>query len=114
MLKITLLGLGLLTGSLFAQDSHTLVSQTTLNGYSAKVFENGDIKLYDHGRLLQNENVHVVLYSPSHEKTIINSVDYSDYAYHTNKNLALNKDYRYVITFSDSIGGISHHLTGEL
>lgn len=114
MLKIGLLGLGLIAGSLFAQDNSTAISTTTLHGYSAKFFQNGDIKLYDNSKLLKNENVDVILYTPNHKEITYKNIDFKQNKYHINTDFSQKGKYTYVVKFSNFPVGVNHFLRGNI
>ncbi|MDD2896661.1 MAG: hypothetical protein PHG81_11660 [Aliarcobacter sp.] len=123
MLKVTLLGLGLFVGSLFAQDNLNKISSTSLGGYSVSLSSQNKIELnttnpvlvsvYKKGKILSVSDLDLTLYTPDN-KTIeykhIKSVDNSNLE---NIKFSQKGDYRYVVKFSNQIGGVSHYLRGD-
>ncbi len=123
MLKITLLGLGLFVGSLFAQDNLNKISSTSLGGYSVSLSSQNKIELntpnpvsisvYKKGKTLSVSDLDLTLYTPDN-KTIefkhIKSVDNSNLE---NIKFSQKGDYKYVVKFDNQIGGETHYLRGN-
>ena len=123
MLKVTLLGLGLFVGSLFAQDTLNKISSTSLYGYSVYLSSQNKIELntmnpvlisvYKKGKILSVSDLDLTLYTPDN-KTIefkhVKSVDNSNLE---NIKFSQKGDYKYVVKFSNQIGGVSHYLRGD-
>lgn len=123
MLKVTLLGLGLFVGSLFAQDNLNKISSTSLYGYSVYLSSQNKIELntmnpvlisvYKKGKILSVSDLDLTLYTPDN-KTIefkhVKSVDNSNLE---NIKFSQKGDYKYVVKFSNQIGGVSHYLRGD-
>lgn len=122
MLKVTLLGLGLFVGSLFAQDNLNKISSTTLNTYSAslsaknKIESNSmnpiEIKVHNKGRILKSIDLNLTLYTPNNGTTEYKHIKSTDKHYLANVKFFDKGEYKYVIKFSTQIGGVTHYLRG--
>jgi hypothetical protein len=123
MLKITLLGLGLFVGSLFAQDNLNKISSTTLGGYSAsissqnKIASNGinpiEITVYNKGKILLATNLNLTLYTPDNKTIEYKQIKDIDNHYITEINFTEKGEYNYVIRFDTQTGGVAHYLRGR-
>jgi hypothetical protein len=123
MLKITLLGLGLFVGSLFAQDNLNKISSTTLGEYSAslssqnKIVSNTtnpvSVLVYNKGKILKAIELELTLYTPDNKTIEFKHIKSVDNKYLANVKFSQNGEYRYVIKFSNQVGGVSHYLRGD-
>jgi hypothetical protein len=123
MLKVTLLGLGLFVGSLFAQDNLNKISSTTLGGYSASLSSQNKIEsnttspvlvsVYNKGKILKAIDLNLTLYTPDNKTIEFKHIKSVDNQYLANMKFSQNGEYKYVVKFSTQIGGVSHYLRGE-
>lgn len=123
MLKVSLLGLGLFVGSLFAQDNLNKISSTTLGGYSASISSQNEIKLnginpieitvYNKGKMLSTTSLNLTLYTPDNKTIEFKQIKNIDNHYITDMNFTEKGEYRYVIRFDTQTGGVSHYLRGS-
>lgn len=123
MLKITLLGLWLFVGSLFAQDNLNKISSTTLGGYSAsissqnKIEVNGinsvEITVYNKGKILLATSINLTLYTPNNKTIEHKQIKNIDNHYVTDINCTEKGEYKYVIRFDTYTGGVAHYLRGS-
>ena len=123
MLKVTLLGLGLFVGSLFAQDNLNKISSTTLGGYSTSLSSQNKIEanttnsvfvsVYNKGKILKAIDLDLTLYTPNNKTIEFKHIKNVDNQYLTNIKFPQNGEYKYVVKFSTQVGGVSHYLRGD-
>lgn len=123
MLKITLLGLWLFVGSLFAQDNLNKISSTTMGGYSAsislvnKIESIGknpvSISVYNKGKILSGIDVNLILFMPDDKTVEYKHIKSIDNHYLADVNFSAKGKYTYSLKFSTKVGYVSHYLRGD-
>lgn len=117
MLKVSLLGLGLLAGSLFAQDS--VISNTQTNNYHLAVVSKDNLKVGENQLKIDikykaaNYNgmdVNLTLYTPDNKELHYNHISSGEYF---KADLPSKGEYRYSVKFSSSVGAVSHNTMGS-
>lgn len=119
MLKVTVLGLGLLSGSLFAQDNAQVISGSMTKNYHVAISSNdslhvgtNDLKvdIVQKAHKLSGMDVNLTLYTPDNKELHYNHVNSSEYF---KTDLSTKGEYRYNIKFSSGPGAVSHNSMGS-
>lgn len=119
MLKVTVLGLGLLSGSLFAQDNAQVISGSMTKNYHVAISSNdslhvgtNDLKvdIVQKAHKLSGMDVNLTLYTPDNKELHYNHVNSSEYF---KTDLSTKGEYRYNIKFSSGSGAVSHNSMGS-
>lgn len=122
MLKISLLGLGLFIGSLFAQDNYNVISNSVTTNYQVSISSKDNlvvgknqlkITVAKKGKRLSGMDVNLTLYTPDNKTLEFNHLTNDNNSYIVDTALTKKGDYTYVLKYSSQAGAVSHFSRGS-